>query len=423
MIVETYILYVLPLAARVALSYDTVAWTDLVLSQVSVPIVLPTTLLPRFVPDALREHVYRHAVYATAFTVAVLTAVRLERLDGPFLTFCALGIATLWWFVLSHWMQNAVDARMNTHQGDVSVLPLTLVAIATFVLRVPDDVFRFTRSTVFAVPVIVAWATMFFLAFQNFARQCITTHEHPAFSYYAYASLVIAAVHLLLIETNASAHAYQVFPIVAALFCQCIPDAAQRPEMRPRRRGATVACVVAISLGLFYAAMRLKMDEAWIFVSASVCAALVLPIVNGTRWVGPASLVAPLATWRLYSTDSLYDLAALAACHYVVFFATEVAVCPTLRRGRLPSGAVVEYDRVTCRARLLSSPSGGGACLSVSSARALRLVEEQRDGARRAATFAAWTVPGVRLFYEELDAAFRTYAEDADGAVVRATVA
>ena len=178
MIWETYLLYTLPLLSRLALTTDGIVWTDLLLSQVSILIVFPTTFLPRAIPDALREHVYRPAVYATAFTIAVPTTVHLQRLEGPFLSFCILGLVTLWWFVLSHCMENTVDTRINTHQGDITVLPLTLVAIATFILDVPMNVFRFTRSTIFTVPIIGAWATMFFIAFQDFALQCVTTHRN-----------------------------------------------------------------------------------------------------------------------------------------------------------------------------------------------------------------------------------------------------
>ena len=417
--VEPYILYLLPLLARVALSYDAITWTNLALSQVSMVIVLPTTLLPRAVTNALREHVFRHAIYAIAFTIAVLSAVHLDRLEGPFLTFCVLGIVTLWWFVVSHTMQNSVDECMNTHQGDISVLPLTLVAIATFVLNVPDAVFRLTRSTIFAVPIIVAWATMFFLAFQDFAHQGITTHEHPAFSYHAYAALVIATTHLLLIETNASAHVYQFFPFATALFCQCIPVAARRPTMRPRRRVATVTWVGAASLALFYAAMRFKVDEVWVFSTTNVCVALVLPPVNGDRWVGPGCALATLATWSLYATESLYDLAAIAACHYVVLLSADAAVHPVLRRdGRLlPPGTVLEYDRVTCRVLAVVTPHPA-AWWSRRLAPAARLLVTE-DVPR--VTFATWVVPVIRLQYKEVEVTLRGI-EDTTTAVVRATV-
>lgn len=406
MIWETYLLYTLPLLSRLALTTDSIPWPSVLLSQVSVLVVFPSTFLPVVVPDALREHVYRHAVYATAFSIAIPTTLHLERLEGAFLTFCILGLVTLWWFVLSHWLENTIDPKINTHQGDITVLPLTLVAIGTFVLTVPDDVFRYTRSTLFFVPIIVAWATMFFIAFQDFALQCTTTHEHPAFMYYAYAALVVAIVHLILIETNVPAHTYQFFPLIAALFCQCIPNFPSRPRPRPRRRPATVVCAVAASVAIYYAAMQFRVEEVWIFVAANVCVALILPLSNGTRWVGPGCLLATLATSHLYkSLQSTYDLVAIAACHYIVLFLTDWIARPVLHSAPLPSGSTLVYDRETGMGR---APG----------LRSLHVLEE--TGVRHARV-ATWRVPVLRLWYTEHDVTFQTREDRGDA--VRAIVA
>ena len=409
MIWETYLLYTLPLLSRLVLTTGSISVPEALLSQVSMLIVFPSTFLPGIVPDALREHVYRHAVYASAFTIAIPTTVHLERLEGPFLAFCILGLGTLWWFVLSHWLENTVDAKINTHQGDITVLPLTLVAIGTFVLSVPDDVFRFTRSTIFFVPIIVAWATMFFIAFQDFALQCITTHEHPAFMYYAYAALVVAIVHLILIETNVSAHTYQFFPLIAAFFCQCIPNFPSRPCPRPRRRTATLVCVIGASVAVYYAAMQFRVDETlWIFVVANVCSALILPLVNGTRWVGPGCLLATLATSNLYkSLQTTYDLIAIAACHYIVLFVTDWIARPVLHSvgNQILTTSTIVYDRHTGMGR-------------ASRLRRLQVLEE--TGARDARV-ATWRVPVLRLWYTEHDVTFQTREDHGD--VVRAIVA
>jgi hypothetical protein len=406
MIWETYLLYTLPLLSRLALTTDSIPWSDVLLSQVSVLVVFPSTFLPAVVPDALREHVYRHAVYATAFSIAIPTTLHLEHLEGAFLTFCILGLVTLWWFVLSHWLENTMDSKINTHQGDITVLPLTLVAIGTFVLTVPDDVFRFTRSTIFFVPIIVAWATMFFIAFQDFALQCTTTHEHPAFMYYAYAALVVAIVHLVLIETNVSAHTYQFFPLIAALFCQCIPNFPSRPRLRPRRRPATLVCAIGASVAVYYAAMQFRVDEVWIFVVTNVCVALILPLVNGTRWVGPACLLATLATSNLYkSLQTTYDLIAIAACHYIVLFVTDWIARPVLHSARLSTGSTLVYDKHT----------GMG---SVHRLRSLHVLEETGTRHARVAT---WRVPVLRLWYTEHEVTFQTREDRGDA--VRAIVA
>lgn len=408
MTVETYLLYTLPLLARVAMATD-VRWTDVILSQLSIFIVFPSTFLPRVVPDARLEHILRHAMYATSFTVAVLTAVHLDRLEGPFLTFCILGLITLWWFVLSHWLENTVDPRISTHQGDISVLPLTLFAIGTFVITVPDEVFRFSRATIFFVPVIVAWATMFFVAFQNFALHCVTTHEHPAFMYYAYASLVVSISHLLLIETNVSSHTYQVFPLVAAVFCQCIPDFPCRPTMRPRRHVATLVCVLSLSFALYYGAMQSRLGRGEVFAVGNVCASLVLPPVNGDRWVLPGTALTTLVTWALYDTTRWQDLVALAACHYIVLFVTHHVVRPVVRLvdNRILSGSTLVYSNVTKMGRVAPYRLP----LRV------QVLEEERGRAR----IATWRVPGLRLWYTEHEVTFRT--RETNGKTVRGNVA
>lgn len=415
MLLETYILYVLPLLARIAIS-GLPLWYNLILSQLSIFVVFPSTFLPRLVPDALREHVYRHALYALAFTIAIPTTTHLDRVSGPFLTFCILGLVTLWWFVLSHWLENTVDTRINTHQGDITVLPLTLVAIATFVVDLPIGVFRYTRSTVFFVPIVVAWATMFFLAFQDFAVQCTTTHEHPAFMYYAYASLVVSIVHLLLIETGVSSHTYQVFPLVAALFCQCIPDFLARPRMRPRRRAATVVWVSIASVGVFYAAMRGRLEHAkmWIFLFANACTALVLPPVNGRRWVVPGCALATLATWKLYDTDFPYDVVAIIACHYLVLLPTNWIVRPALEdsgHSSLPRGTIIVFHRVTKKGYIQHTYFR---LLSVQV-----LEENERHTTMRVAT---WFIPGIWLLYTEHDITLQSRVEER-GDHVRAIVA
>ena len=411
MIWETYILYTLPILSRLVLTSENIVWTDVIISQTSILLVFPSTFLPRVIPDALYEHVCRHAMYASSFTLAILTTVHIDRLDGPFLSFCIIGFVTLWWFVLSHWIENTVDARINTHQGDITVLPLTLVAIATFVLDVPVDVFRFTRSTIFFVPVIVAWATMFFIAFQDFALQCTTTHEHPAFMYYAYAALVVAILHLLLIETNVSAHTYQFFPLIAALFCQCIPNFSCCPVSRPRRRPVTVVCAVGASVAVYFAAMQSRVDEVWIFLVANVCTSLVLPLINGERWVGPGCLIATLATSNLYkSSQSTYDIVAIAACHYIVLFITDWIVKPVLHTvaNDVLAGSTIVYDKRT--------GMGHALCLR----RYLRVVEEYRRDNR--ARIATWRVPVLRLWYTEHEVTLQT-RDDRDDDVVRAIVA
>lgn len=199
------VLYATPVLVRASLSLPgTPAWR-VVLSLLPLLVVLPSLHLPRWIKDERWEHVARHAVYALAFTVSAGTSVRWdvvgpaaargEAWARPLVAYLVLGTATLWWFCASHVLENH-GAALFTHQGDVAVLPLTLVAIATFHERVPDEAFQFSRSIIFYVPIVVAWATLHFVAFTGFAVSQTTTHTAEGFYFLAHAGLVIAATRL-----------------------------------------------------------------------------------------------------------------------------------------------------------------------------------------------------------------------------------
>lgn len=333
---ETYVLYTLPFLARVVLGGG--VWWKAAVSQLPLLLVLPSLALPRLVRDELREHVLRHAVYAWGFTVAAVTSLDVAYVwDArhaaeivPLVAFALVGCATLWWFVLAHLLENVADPRLRTHQGDVTVLPLTLVAFATFVRDVPDAAFLFTRSTLFFVPVVVAWATLFFIAFQGFATQRATTHAHPGFVYHASASLVVATVHLLLIEARAAPTTFQFFPPAAALFAQAMVPYAHRPTLRPRRH----AGVVAVACAGFAVPTR----RVYLLPVACAVAALVVPHFAGRRWVLPAALLAAVGAWELHGYTAFTDALGLFAAHYLVLAGVEL-VCPAVHAAAPPPAA------------------------------------------------------------------------------------
>ena len=136
---DAVLLYATPLMCRVALDgWRTEAWR-VALSLFPLVLVLPSIWLPRWIADEEREHVVRHALYALAFTASVSTGVRWDVVATsgdawPLVAYALVGTVTLWWFCLSHVLENARRpfSLLYTHQGDVVVLPLTLVAIGTF---------------------------------------------------------------------------------------------------------------------------------------------------------------------------------------------------------------------------------------------------------------------------------------------------
>ena len=272
---ETVLLYLTPVLCRVALhasddevgfpSYARIAWSLLPLL-----VVLPSLWLPKWIPDERWEHVMRHAMYAMAFTVSAASSVRWDVLwpalwdddvdnhwAPPLVAYLVIGTLTLWWFCLSHILENKRLVPLYTHQGDVTVLPLTLVAIATFANDVPDEVFQFSRSIIYYVPVVVAWATLFFIAFNGFATSTTTTYYAPGFLFLASAALVVAMAHLALLEVQAPSLLFQFFPPVAALLCQMTPRPTEPPVLRPGAWfGSTMVAGSLAGLGVGLALLR-----------------------------------------------------------------------------------------------------------------------------------------------------------------------
>ena len=303
---EVYLLYALPLACRFGLA-PSLEWTRILLSLLPIVVAFPSSFTLRLFPriDLEREHVIRHAYYALAFSVSIGTSVRWSVVRPAFdaceewavalVAFLAIGCATLWWFVLSHVLENRLDPTLRTHQGDVTVLPLTLVAIATFVRSVPDDAVQFSRSVLFFVPVIVAWATLHFIAYHGFAMDRVTTLDRPGFEHHAYAALVVASGHLTLLECNAEPISFQFFPIVAAVLSQVVPLASHAPTLRPHWRiGATVVSAgVGVGAGALLG-MHLGSDARVATPVVIAVVSLTIPRVAGRRWVVPAAAYATL---------------------------------------------------------------------------------------------------------------------------------
>jgi hypothetical protein len=338
---DSLLLYATPLVCRVALDgWRTEAWRVAV-SLAPLALVLPSIWLPRWIPDEEKEHVARHALYALAFTVSVATGVRWDRVASlddapwrwPIVAYAAVGTATLWWFCLSHVLENARRpfALLHTHQGDVVVLPLTLVAIGSFASSGPDEAFQYSRAMIFYVPVVVAWATLFFVAFTGFATSATTTHTAPGFQFLASAALVVAAAHLTLLEVRAPSLAFQFFPVVAALLCQVTPRPSAPPALYERHwlPSAVVGGVLGYVLGLV-----LFVDAAVaIAATAYACAvaSAAAPRVAGERWVLPATCyTALLLAAALPAVDRPAVVLATAGGCYVVFVLVSY-VAPAVR--------------------------------------------------------------------------------------------
>lgn len=312
-----FLLYALPLAARLSLLPE-VTWWEVLVATTPLMLVMPSLLLPRCVRDEEWEHVVRHAAYAAAFSVSIVACVRWEAvsLSEPWgvalLLYLSVGCATLWWFCASHVLENRLlgSQVLRTHQGDIAVLPLTLVAIGTFAEQVPDEAFRVFRSVIFYVPVVVAWATLHFVAHTGFASSRTTTHRHPHFRFYSDLALVVSSAHLLLLEMRAPPPFFQFFPLVASFACQTARRASEPPLLHRGRAlgvalvsaGCGVACGWVLSLRL--PSVSWERGTA----ASSVCLvvySLALPEFCGRRWVFPSACLSALAVLSYLSPPNV----------------------------------------------------------------------------------------------------------------------
>lgn len=256
---EVVLLYLTPLACRLALGpAPTVEEVARTLSPLL--ITLPSVALPRFFRDHRREHVVRHAVYTVGQLACLSLNVRWgsvvlqsdEAWASALTAYAAMGVATLAWFCVAHVMENAKAClHLRTHHGDVAVLPLTFAAIASFATAVPDEALVWSRSILHYVPIIVGWATLNFVGHLDFATDGVTTHHRQGFHQVAHAALVVACVHLVLLEVRAGAVAFQFFPLSAALLYMRMPscDRAGSSPLRERAKGALLSAVGAAGAG------------------------------------------------------------------------------------------------------------------------------------------------------------------------------
>ena len=170
-------MYVYPALLRFAL-VDEVDVVRVILSYLPIMLALPSFQVHRIIQNEEWEHVIRHILFAIGFALSA-TAVKWDSTTSDeffnLITYLTVGFVSLSWFSVVHVLENRkLVANMKTHQGDVVILPLTLVSISTFVNTISDDAFQFSRSIVFYIPVMVGWATIFFIAYNSFASRRVT---------------------------------------------------------------------------------------------------------------------------------------------------------------------------------------------------------------------------------------------------------
>ena len=356
-------LYTAPILFRFALA-DEYTVGRIVLSLFPILIVLPSIYLPEYVQDEKREHIYRHMLYALAFTVSAITCIRWDvvhdsvdtRWAKSLILYFATGIVSLWWFVVSHITENTVVKDLYTHQGDVAILPLTLVAIATFVEDVPDEAFQFSRCVSFYVPIIVAWATIHFIAYTQFALSTNTTYSMDGFHFVASMGLVIASCHLSLIEMRAPPSSFILFSIVAATLSQVTHRYWERAVLRQCRiMGMLVLQAGGTALFATLIHIRFKNTLSVVIPILTVCVCVVaIPTLCGNRWVVPSTFYSFLITISfLNSLDEeevrVWDAIMILCGFYLTFWITNHIAPPEEEQITHPlsfRGSVERYSSI-----------------------------------------------------------------------------
>lgn len=364
---EVLLLYATPFIA--CLGHSPVpSILDVMRTMAPLVVVIPTSFLPLCIRDLNWEHVARHAVYTVGFSVSVGTSVQWDvvwpavRASQSWalalLAYCIMGVITLSWFTIAHILENYRILRLHTHHGDIAVLPLTFVAIASFVIATPDDAFVWSRSILFFVPIVVGWSTLNFVGHLGFATSSTTTHHLPGFYHVARAAIVVASAHLTLIELRVSPVCFQFMPLVAALVFMHMPpvDASDDRPLPWRWRlfvcllaaagGALLCCVFVACASTwnnaFNALRSLKTTVATVYACVVACA--VLPPVTrseATRrsaWAIPATGIATLLTAAYVNTSvdpqmspsAVALMAAALGVGYATVFAIVAWVAPRL---------------------------------------------------------------------------------------------
>lgn len=349
--VITLFLGLAPFAVRFAAWEEGTPAIDVVLSLLPFVLVAPSSYVAGNVSEEKAEHVGRHVLYASAFCISA-TAVHWDFVasawaDGEewpeylFLYF-VIGGLTLWWFVVAHLLENHVLGWLYTHQGDVVVLPFTILAFTSFANTVPDEAMRFSRSVIYFVPCIVSWATILLVAYTGFATSKTTTLTNPAYTMVTSVGFIVGITQLLLLETRAKPSLYLLTVPVVGVFAQMAYRASTPPKIRPKT--TLGSSIVAAGMGTGVGALlTFRFSSRCIAVSAyvAVVCAHAIRVVAGRQWILPATLVASVNTGTvivfLDDTHVRVGDAIAILCAYFIAFTITAVVSPVVFLDGLPT--------------------------------------------------------------------------------------
>lgn len=347
-IVASILLSVAPIVVRFSSWDDSTGVVDVCLSILPLIVAFPSSHISDVTSrDEMGEHIARHTIYALAFLASVggikwdvaLDAWKYDGQDWPeyLVMYFIFGSFSLWWFVVAHIMENRKTLGWSfTHQGDVVVLPFTLITIGTFANLIPDEAFRFFRSTVFLVPCIVGWSTIMLIAYTGFALSKTTTLENPAFHTVTLCGFFVAALQLLLIETRSRPTLYIVSTPIVAVMAQLCNRYTDPPKMYGNTDAGTLIVSTVLGIG-GGAVLSLRYGIVAYFVCTYVTATVSIGVrcICGVQWLIPGTLISTLYSVIAFTfitsvQHRIIDVIAIWATYFVMLSLVSLIV-PSVR--------------------------------------------------------------------------------------------
>lgn len=351
-IISYILLYISPVLTSLITRNDVASFSNFLLCVVPIICVIPSSYAYFLIKNKENEHIVKHAWYTACFLLGAIT-IRWEHVvshvnDLPilnFVVFFALGALSLLSFTISH-IAEKFDSSVRTHYGDVTILPLTLVSIAMFYNSVPDDVFFLSRTAPIIIVVVVAWTTIFLIAFLEFAKHGTTRYKQKGFALVSISATVISAIFLILLECQASPIYFLVYAFLSGFYMQS--HRKYDSDMRFHKNSFLVALLI-FSISLISAAVKFVTFRhtvgfwtgvAIIFVP-SIILAEILRFTHGNRWPFLSAAIVSLCTLAVFDKTNrdehfiLYILWVVGS-HFVIALVSSLLLTYEQKPSKLP---------------------------------------------------------------------------------------
>lgn len=279
------------------------------------------------------EHLARHVIFTVAFISAFGSVVwddvhSVVWLYNLLLYACA-GAISLTFFCVAHCFEIAQgeSSCMNTHHGDVAVLPLTVAFICRVDGQVPVDTpyLPFSHAAIYFVPVLVGLSTLQFCAHMNFATRNVSTVSDKNNLAVQNAAALVSATLMVLLELHSPTILWAIFPLVAAIGMQLSTmQDSDRLEVTNRPARFLVVAAILAAFSTFVESVLAASGWLWWFwwSGALVIGATVGVEAVGKRWPLPIAmhqaLIMQAITWAL-GTEMW-----MVVTRFVLFYASNV---------------------------------------------------------------------------------------------------